>query len=681
MKGSLLEIEHLSTWLGTGDGIVRAVDDLSIRLEPGETFALLGESGCGKSMTALSVMRLLPESARVIQGRIRFDGNDLLELPETEMRRVRGRRIGMIFQEPMLSLNPVMTVGDQVAEVLRQHTFLRGETAARRVTELLEAVGFPEAERFSRNYPFQLSGGMKQRIMIAMALACDPDLLIADEPTTALDVTTQAQILDLLRRFQKRTGMAILLITHDLGVVSEMADRVAVMYAGEIVEKADRDPFFAGPSHPYSQKLFASLPKRTKRGKDLAVIGGSVPPLTQVFSGCRFAERCDVVRERCRIEPPSWNQGAGGEGVRCHLYETGKGQKANGKREEFIQGQDKGISPEQDRSDLAFSGQKKGSALLEVENLKVYFPIRKGLLKRVKGQVKAVDDVSFSVPFGRTLALVGESGCGKTTLGKGILRLIPVTGGSVRFEGKDLGGLRPADLRPLRREFQIIFQDPYGSLNPRMRIKEIIEEGMSALGVGSGPSDRTARIDNLLEEVGLSGRIIHRYPHEFSGGQRQRIAIARALSVNPKLIICDEPTSALDISVQAQILNLLKELQEKHGLSYLFITHNISVVEFLAQEVAVMYLGRIVEQGLVDEVLGDPRHPYTRALLSAVPVIDRETKREVIKLPGDLPSPVNPPEGCHFNPRCPEVMPQCRKIYPSRSRFNGSHSVFCHLFP
>lgn len=675
MKGPLLEIEHLSTWIGSKGGVVRAVDDLSLDIGRGETFALLGESGCGKSMTALSIMRLLPESAGITQGSIRFDGTELLELPETEMRSIRGQRIGMIFQEPMLSLNPVMTVGAQVAEVLRLHTGRQGETAVKKVKEILEAVGIPEASRRSHEYPFQLSGGMKQRVMIAMALACDPDLLIADEPTTALDVTTQAQILDLLRLFQKQTRMSILLITHDLGVVSEMAGRVAVMYAGEIVEKADRDRFFAGPAHPYSQKLFAALPERNKRGKTLAVIRGSVPPLTRSFTGCRFAERCDFLQDRCRQKAPDWKDFARGQGVRCHLYETGQRPESRGKRDET------GTRHEaRDERGGFIPGQDKGSSILEVNDLKVYFPIRKGLLKRIKGFVKAVDGVSLAIPSGRTLALVGESGCGKTTLGKGIMRLIPVSGGSVWFQGRDLGRLAPADLRPLRREFQIIFQDPYGSLNPRMQIKEIIEEGMTTLGIGSGPADRTVRLEKLLEEVGLSAGIKHRYPHEFSGGQRQRIAIARALSVNPKLIICDEPTSALDISVQAQILNLLKDLQEKLGLSYLFITHNISVVAFLAQEVAVMYLGRIVEQGTVDEVLAGPRHPYTRALLSAVPVIDRGTKREVIKLPGDLPSPVNPPGGCYFHPRCPDGMPRCRERYPDQTLFSRTHSVHCHLF-
>jgi peptide/nickel transport system ATP-binding protein len=682
MTVPLLEIDHLITRLITDGGVVRAVDGLALSINQGETFALLGESGCGKSMTALSIMRLLPEAGLILDGSIRLDGRDLLTLSELEMRNIRGRYISMIFQEPMLSLNPVMTIGNQVAEILIQHLKLPGEEALKRGLDMLEAVGIPDAAQRSGYYPFQFSGGMKQRVMIAMALACEPALLIADEPTTALDVTIQAQVLDLLRQIQSRRRMSILLITHDLGVVSEMAHQVAVMYAGEVVETADRKRFFDSPAHPYSRKLFESLPMRNKRGQSLAMIKGSVPPLTREFSGCRFVERCDFSWDRCLNQVPQWNQWKPGRFVRCHLYENqARGEE---QRAESIEQRAWGRGPEVDGREgvKGYGGQdaKAPAPLLKVEEVKVHFPIRKGLLKRTVGQVKAVDGVSFSIPAGRTLALVGESGCGKTTLGKGILRLIPLTDGSVLFQGKDLSLLSSAELRPLRREFQIIFQDPYASLNPRLRIAEIIEEGMAALGIGTGTGDRMERIDRLLEEVGLSGSIKFRYPHEFSGGQRQRIAIARVLSVNPKLIICDEPTSALDISVQAQILNLLKDLQDRHGLAYLFITHNISVVEFLAHNMAVMYLGRIVERGTVEEVLDHPKHPYTRALLSAVPSIDPKTKREVIRLQGDLPSPANPPAGCHFHPRCPDVMPQCRATYPAQSRFSDTHSVHCHLY-
>ncbi len=681
VRAPLLEMSHLSTWFQTAGGVVRAVDGLSLTINRGETFALLGESGCGKSITALSIMRLLPEAGSIVGGRIRLKGTDLLTLSETEMRSFRGRQIGMIFQEPMLSLNPVMTIGNQVAEVLHRHTMLRGEAAIRRVVELLDAVGLPDAVRRSGDYPFRLSGGQKQRVMIAMALACEPGLLIADEPTTALDVTIQAQILDLLRELQDRTQMTMLLITHDLGVVAEMAHQVAVMYAGQLVEQAGRQLFFANPAHPYSQKLFASLPARNKRGLALEMIKGSVPPLTRIFPGCRFAERCDFAWDRCHKEVPKWNEAAPDHRVRCHLVETGARFEGPGMREKPDRRQEVAASQGQDRFKSQISIPNGIQPILSVNNLRVYFPVRKGLLKNIVGTVKAVDGVSFSIPSGKTLALVGESGCGKTTVGKGILRLIPVTGGSVRFQEKTLTTLTAAELRPLRRDFQIIFQDPYASLNPRMRVAEIIEEGMAAQGIGAGHGDRMVRIERLLEEVGLGSDIIYRYPHEFSGGQRQRLAIARALSVEPKLLICDEPTSALDVSVQAQILNLLKKLQDNHDLSYLFITHNISVVDVLAHEVAVMYLGRIVERGTVVEVLGDPKHPYTRALWSAVPQIEPETRREVIRLPGDLPSPLTPPNGCHFHPRCPERLPICRENYPGQSHFSPTHSVHCHLYP
>ncbi len=693
----LLQIENLETVLHTDAAPIWAVDGLSLHILKGETFALLGESGCGKSMTALSVMRLLPEAGEIVAGSIRIDEEDLLLLPETIMRSVRGKRISMIFQEPMLSLNPVMTVADQIGEMLKRHFNLRGAAAQERILEILNQVGMSDASRRMNEYPFQFSGGMKQRIMIAMALAGEPELLIADEPTTALDVTIQAQVLDLMRKLQERSGMAILLITHDLAVAAQMAHRIAVMYAGEIVETAIREAFFRGPAHPYSQKLLASLPGKARRrqGLRLAAIGGSVPPLSREFVGCRFADRCDHAWELCRTVAPVWNVVASGHQVRCHLFnEDAALSEESGLRS---QGSEAGVqgSEESGEPNLQTTPNSEtrisNSCLLSVTGLKVYFPIRKGLMKRVVGYVKAVDGVSLAIRQGKTLALVGESGCGKTTAGKGILQLIPPSAGSVRYNGLELVGLDRNRLRKMRAEFQLIFQDPYSSLNPRMRIVDIIEEGMNALGVEGGgkashpenhsivPKER--RVDALLESVGLPPETKWRYPHEFSGGQRQRIAIARVLAVNPKLIVCDEPTSALDVSVQAQILNLLKALQSSLRLAYLFITHNISVVEYIADEVAVMYLGRIVEQGSVDEVLGNPKHPYTQALLSAVPVIELESKRQIIHLHGDLPSPVNPPSGCHFHPRCPHVMPICRKNYPETSTFSSTHTTRCYLYP
>ena len=665
MSDVLLEVKNLKTWFDTQAGKTTVVDDISFSIRKGETFALLGESGCGKSMTALSLMQLLPSQAsRNMSGEVLLDGQDLLAIPESAMRNIRGNKVAMIFQEPMTSLNPVLTVGYQIEEVLQKHKGLKGAQAKARIIELLEAVGIPDPKQRTNEYPHQLSGGMKQRIMIAIALAGEPDLLIADEPTTALDVTIQAQVLDLLKDLQKKTGMAVLMITHDLAVVSEMVDHVAVMYAGQIVEIADRDKFFSNPQHPYSQKLFEALPSMEKRDEALATIPGTVPSLDQVFRSCRFSSRCQYVWDECKSKVPSLKAHLPEHSIRCFLYEENAPErKVN--EVQIIEKQ----APRKDSNEV----------LLNVEHLKIHFPIHKGLLKRVAGYVYAVDDVSLLVNKGRTLALVGESGCGKTTLGKGIIQLIKPTDGNVEFAGTELTTLDTQALRSRRKDFQIIFQDPFSSMNPRMMVGDIIEEGMVAQNIGENAAAREKIVGKLLAQVGLSPEHRNRYPHEFSGGQRQRICVARALAVNPKLIVCDEPTSALDVSVQAQILNLLKELQQEFGLTYLFITHNISVVSYLADDVAVMYLGRIVEKGKVEDVLENPRHPYTQALLSAVPIIDKETKQEVLKLDGDPPSPINPPQGCYFHPRCPKVMDKCKREYPKTSQISNTHTINCFL--
>jgi peptide/nickel transport system ATP-binding protein len=666
MSEPLLTLDNVCVELGSGDSAIRPVDGVSLAINKGETYALLGESGCGKSMTALSILRLLPQPiGHITSGRVLLGNEELTALPESEMRRIRGRRISMIFQEPMTSLNPVLTVGDQIAEVLGQHHGMKGRVAQDRVLELLDAVGIPDARRRFREYPHQLSGGMKQRVMISIALAGEPDLLIADEPTTALDVTIQAQVLELLQQLQQDTHMAILLITHDLGIVAGMADRVAVMYAGQLVEEASRDRFFASAAHPYSQKLFESLPEVRKREHALNTIKGTVPPLNRVFTGCRFAERCDSDWDYCKDHIPGWNPAEPGHHARCHLLDDSLTKPVVNTRT-------------QDETAHAAAHTSRGERLLQVSDLKVHFPIHKGIFKRVAGHVYAVDGVSMSIPQGCTQALVGESGCGKTTVGKGILQLIRPTAGSVQFDDLELTTLKGKRLRKKRSDFQFIFQDPYSSMNPRMMVGDIVEEGMVAQGIGDSRQARRARVEELFAQVGLAATHTRRYPHEFSGGQRQRICIARALAVDPRLIVCDEPTSALDVSVQAQILNLLKDLQNTLGLSYLFITHNLSVVSYLADRVAVMYLGRIVEEGPVAEVLESPLHPYTRALLSAVPVVDAGTEREIIRLEGDLPSPSSPPRGCHFHPRCPQAMAACREDYPGESR-HGDHSVRCYL--
>ena len=666
MTEVLLKLENVKVRLGSGTNAVRPVDDVSFEIRRGETYALLGESGCGKSMTALSILRLLPgPTGRITSGHIFLDGEDLTALPEADMRAIRGARIAMIFKEAATSLNPVLTIGSQISEVLKQHRGMKGDVARQRVLELLDVVGIPDAKRRYSEYPHQLSGGMKQRVMISIALAGEPDLLIADEPTTALNVTIQAQVLELLQKLQAETGMAILLITHDLGIVAGMADRVAVMYAGQLVEESSRERFFAGARHPYSQKLFESLPDVKKRDHALDTIKGSVPPLDFQFTGCRFAERCDYAWDYCQNNVPRWLKLSAGRYVRCHLAD------------ETIPSPRTDTAVEQ-KQVVALRQPACASPLLEVSGLKVHFPIHKGVFKRVAGYVFAVDGVSMAIPTGCTQALVGESGCGKTTVGKSVLQLIRPTDGSVRFDKTELTTLGERQLRRLRSDFQFIFQDPYSSMNPRMMVGDIVEEGMIAQGIGKSRKQRRDRVEQLFIQVGLSADHLQRYPHEFSGGQRQRICIARALAVDPRLIVCDEPTSALDVSVQAQILNLLKQLQNKMGLSYLFITHNISVVAYLADRVAVMYLGRIVEEGTVANVLERPLHPYTQALLSAVPVVDQDTQREIIRLEGDIPSPSNPPAGCHFHPRCPQAMPQCQQQYPQESG-SDNHRVRCFL--
>ncbi len=532
----LLQVENLTL---KADGR-RVLDGVSFSVSQGETFALVGESGSGKSLTSLAIMRLLPPSIDVCGGDVILEGQSLFVLPEYRMQKIRGKKIAMIFQEPMSALNPVMRVGEQVAEVLKLHLRLSGSEVKERVYALFDEVSLPDPKSTYHRYPHQLSGGQKQRVMIAMALACEPELLIADEPTTALDVTVQAQVLALLERIKRTRGLSILFITHDMAVVSQMADTIAVMKAGQIVETASAAQLFSAPAHPYTRRLL----------KDALGLSSS--------------------------------------------FET-----------------------------------KECEPLLEVEDLKIYFPIKKGLLQRTVGYVKAVDGVSLSIPKGKTLALVGESGSGKSTLGEAILSLVPITEGSIRFNGVDLSTLSGYQRRRYRQKIQVIFQDPFSALDPRMRIAEILREGMESLGVG--PQEREAQdvyLGQLLEKVELDAAYLYRYAHEFSGGQRQRIGIARALAVKPELIICDEPTSALDVTVRAQVLTLLKRLQEETGVSYLFITHDLSIVPYIADEVAVMRQGKIVEQGSVKRVMEAPTHSYTQTLLAAAPKLPHITIKE-----------------------------------------------------
>ncbi|BAP89154.1 peptide ABC transporter ATPase [Burkholderiales bacterium GJ-E10] len=627
----MLDVTGLRTEIATGTAVVVAVDGATFAIAKGETFALVGESGCGKSVTALSVMRLLPDNARVGAGAIELDGADIVSLPEADMRDLRGGRVGIVFQEPATSLDPVMTVGAQVVETIERHTTLRGAAARERAVDWLRRVGVPEPERRFHNYPFELSGGQKQRVMIAAALAAEPELLIADEPTTALDVTIQAQILDLLRELQAENGMALLLITHDLAIVSQMAHRVALMYAGQVVETAPASAFFSRPLHPYARGLFGALPDMAKRGLALEAIPGTVPPLDRPFTTCRFADRCFAVRPECRMGEPELIRIGDGHEVRCVLYRTDVRQTVGAGSGDMAISD--AVAPPVPLSRAAGEGGGEGvrngnrASLLEVADYRVHFPTRTtGRWGTTHGIAKAVDGVSFRLEAGRTLALVGESGCGKTTTGKAILQLLrrkAQISGQALLDGEDLGAMQGDALRRARRALQIVFQDPNASLNPRMRVAEILEEGLLALRPEIDAADRRVRTEALMDTVGLRPDARLRYPHEFSGGQRQRIAIARALAVEPRLIICDEPTSALDVSVQAQILNLLRRLQQERGIAYLFITHNFGVVEYLADEVAVMTAGRIVETGPARELIEHPQDPYTRRLLASVPRVRR----------------------------------------------------------
>lgn len=611
MSQPLLEISGLKTYFRSDDGeVVKAVDDLSLRIEAGKTLGLVGESGSGKSVTSLSILRLLPDVGATIEaGRISFLGRDLVRLPLRELRQIRGRDISMIFQEPGTSLNPVYKVGDQVAEVLRIHFPLSKADAREQVLQLFREVGIPEPHLKIEAYPHELSGGQKQRVMIAMALACNPKLLIADEPTTALDVTIQKQILDLIRKLRDERQMAVLFITHDLGVIAEIADDVAVMYRGKLVECAPVAQLFRSPQHPYTKGLLACRPRLDVNRRRLPTVADFMSTAVQPDGQITVIEK-NLTPERLReIE-------GRGRGRLLHprsvLEQLGSLPASEA------------VSKPDAPSDAVQYIPEEQTPLLRVRDLKVYYPIKKGMLRRVVGHVKAVDGISFDVYRGQTLGLVGESGCGKTTTGRALLRLVPITSGTVEFDGLHWEKLSGRELRRQRRRLQIVFQDPYNSLNPRLTVEEMLTEAMLVHHIGSNQADRRNRAAALLEEVGLSPEYLRRYPHEFSGGQRQRLGIARALAVEPEFLICDESVSALDVSVQAQVLNLLKDLQERRGLTYIFISHDLSVVKFMADMMAVMNAGKIVEFGPSDQIYAQPRNEYTQRLIAAIPQVSLE---------------------------------------------------------
>ena len=592
---ALLEITGLKTYFHSDGGTVKAVDDLSIRIRQGETLGLVGESGSGKSVTSLTIMRLLPDiGAKIEAGRIAFLGKDLVQLPKAEMRHLRGKDLSMIFQEPGTSLNPVYRVGDQVAEAMWLHEKVSRAEAMNRAQKLFEEVGIPNPKQSLLKYPHEMSGGQKQRVMIAMALACNPKLLIADEPTTALDVTIQAQILDLIRKLRDERGMAVLFITHDLGVIAEIADEVAVMYRGKLVEYDTAKNVFTKPQHPYTKGLLACRPRLDTTRRRLPTVADYMESIKGPDGNLIITEKTLSPARLAEIE---------GRGRGRLLHPQAEPAKAS-------------LENSSTKPQYVPSGQ---APLLSINNLRVYYPIKQGLLRRTVGYNKAVDDISFDVYKGQTLGLVGESGCGKTTTGRAILRLLPITGGTVMFEGINWSSLRGAELRRERRRMQIVFQDPYSSLNPRMTVEAMLTEAMSVHRIGKHSQDRRDRAAQLLEEVGLLSEHLHRYPHEFSGGQRQRLCIARSLAVEPDFLICDESVSALDVSVQAQVLNLLKDLQERRGLTYIFISHDLSVVKFMSDMMAVMNAGKIVEFGPSDAIYANPQNEYTRKLISAIP--------------------------------------------------------------
>ena len=661
-SAATLAVDGLSVELATREGALSVVNDVGFTIAPGETVGLVGESGCGKTMTSLAVMGLLPPGARVT-GSVRLAGRELLGLAPEAMRELRGDELSMVFQEPLTSLNPTFTVGYQIADVVRTHRRVNARTARARAIELLDRVGIPGAAARARSYPHELSGGMRQRAVLAMALACEPRLLVADEPTTALDVTVQAQILELLRSLRAELGMSVLFVTHDLGVVAEICDRVVVMYAGEIVEHAAVQPLFDRPRHPYTEALLRAMPQAAARGSALAVIPGNVPSAGEVLPGCRFSPRCGYARDECRHAPIALRS-IDGTTTRCIRA-----------KEVQLSGVTRGARADSVATPL----RAQARALVEVRELAKRFPVRGGVLGRVRAQVRAVDGIDLDVRAGETLGLVGESGSGKTTTGRLVLRLITPTRGTVHFDGVDVLALDRRRLRRLRRRLQVIFQDPYSSLDPRVTVARAVSEPLVAHDHLKGTA-LEARVVDLLSSVGLDRSVLARQPHELSGGQRQRVAIARALALDPTLLVCDEPLSSLDVSTKAQVINLLTDLQSRLGLTYLFISHDLAVVRAISDRIAVMYLGQIVELGDADAVCDTPAHPYTEALLSAIPVADPSARgRRRVVLRGDIATPLAVPSGCRFHTRCPYALDVCRTEEPPPFTTPAGTTVHCHL--
>jgi oligopeptide/dipeptide ABC transporter ATP-binding protein len=659
----LLSVNDLKVQFTSRDFSATAVDDFSLVVNSGECVGLVGESGCGKTTTGLAIMRLLPNNGHIIKGNVVLDGVDLATLSEKDMQAQRGRTVALIPQDPMSSLNPTTKIGRQIGEGLVIHEGASKEEARKRALEVLEMVEMPNpAERLDQ-YPFELSGGLRQRVIIAMGLVCRPKLLIADEPTTALDVTIQAQILDILDNLRRELDMAMLLITHDMGVIAGRTDRVVVMYAGKKAEEAPTTELFGSMRHPYTQALLASMPNLESTTKHaLRSIAGMPPSLTREILGCRFAPRCAYATDQCRIEDPELSNASG------HLFACF--HPTSGPASVEI------LAP----SPVAEVSVRERHELARLTGIVKEFPIKGGLVRHKVGVIHAVSNVSFSITEGETFGLVGESGCGKTTIGRMLVGLEPLTAGEIYFDDKLVSAKGHKPTRVDRRDRQMMFQDPYSSLDPRMKVAQILGEPLMIQHQGSRTEQRD-RVTELLLSVGLDRLAADRYPHEFSGGQRQRIGFARALALNPRLIVADEPVSALDVSIQAQILNLMKELQREHHLSYVMISHDLAVVYYMADTIAVMYLGKIVEIGDAESVFRSPAHPYTQGLLDVVPVPDPEEarRRRGRQVVGELPSSVHPPSGCRFRTRCPRAQSICAEEEPLLRDFSASQQAACHF--
>lgn len=661
-----LEISDLTTHIDLTRSVVQAVGNVDLGIQTGETLGLVGESGCGKSMLGLSILGLLPAGGHIVSGSIKVEERELVGLSEAELRGVRGNSVAMIFQDSQSSLNPTKTIGEQVAEPVRLHRGASRAAAFDRAHEMLELVGLPRPKERLSAYPHELSGGQRQRVMIAIALSCEPRVLIADEPTTALDVTIQAQILSLLDDLRERLGMATLLITHDMGVVAGRATRINVMYAGRIVETAPTKRLFSAMRHPYTQGLLGSIPRLdADNRRALVSIRGLPPDLTNPPLGCRFAPRCPNASAKCvKEEPPLSGENPEHQFACWHPVDGPVSSRPEIASVHAIR---------QERA-------TKDGHLLELSDVFREYPIMAGLLKRQVASVKAVSGIDLHVDVGETLGLVGESGCGKTTLGKLIVGVEQPDSGKITLGGREVFRLRGRSLRRARRDLQMMFQDPYASLDPRMRVSSILREPLVIQGIGDH-RERDERVRRLLEEVGLPAKSLERYAHEFSGGQRQRIALARALMLEPKVIVADEPVSALDVSIRSQVLNLMKRLQVEHEMASIVISHDLAVVKYLADRIGVMYLGKLVELGSGDDIYRRAAHPYTDALIKTIPVPDPDAERAKhdAGIRGDLPSPIDPPSGCRFRTRCPRAQQRCAEAVPELRGFGPGHFAACHF--